>query len=88
MPPLPRAILGPILQSGAQDLVNNAYWTTGYVGLGPYKLDRWEPGAFLEASAFDRHVLGKPKIQQIKLVPCRCSRTSSRLGSRPARLIP
>jgi peptide/nickel transport system substrate-binding protein len=38
------------------------------VGLGPYHLDRWEPGAFLEASAFDRHVLGVPRINRIKLV--------------------
>jgi peptide/nickel transport system substrate-binding protein len=49
-------------------LVNQAYWTSGYVGAGPYKLDRWEPGAFLEASAFDRHALGAPKIQRIKLM--------------------
>lgn len=68
LPPLPRAILGPSLESGADALLNNAYWTTGFVGLGPYRLDRWEPGAFLEGSAFDGHALGAPKIQRIKLV--------------------
>ncbi len=67
LPPLPRAILGSALDSGAQALINHSYWTSGYVGLGPYRLDRWEPGAFLEGSAFDRHVLGAPKIQRIKL---------------------
>ncbi|HEY3116850.1 MAG TPA: ABC transporter substrate-binding protein, partial [Chloroflexota bacterium] len=67
LPPLPRAILGPALDSGASALVNHSYWTTGYVGSGPYRLDRWEPGAFLEGSAFDRHALGAPKIQRIKL---------------------
>jgi len=68
LPPLSRSILGPALDSGAQALVNNAFWTTGYVGLGPYSLDRWEPGAFLEASSFDRHALGPAPIQRIKLV--------------------
>src|SRR5207237_8901531 len=44
MPTLPRHILGATLESGAVDaMLNHAYWSTGYVGLGPYKLDRWEP---------------------------------------------
>ncbi|HZT06120.1 MAG TPA: ABC transporter substrate-binding protein [Chloroflexota bacterium] len=68
LPPLPRAILGPALESGADALLNNPYWTTEFVGLGPYRLDEWEPGAFLEASAFDRHALGPPKISRIKIM--------------------
>jgi peptide/nickel transport system substrate-binding protein len=35
-----------------------------YVGAGPYKLERWEPGNFIEGSAFDGHILGKPKIDR------------------------
>jgi peptide/nickel transport system substrate-binding protein len=65
---LPRSILGSAAESGVQALLNHPYWTSGYVGLGPYRLDRWEPGAFLEASAFDRHALGVPRIQRIKLL--------------------
>jgi ABC-type transport system substrate-binding protein len=38
----------------------------GYVGAGPYKLERWETGAFFEATAFDGHILGKPKITRIR----------------------
>jgi hypothetical protein len=48
LPPLPRHILGPALESGAETFVNHPYWSHEYVGLGPYRLDRWEPGAFLE----------------------------------------
>ncbi len=63
---LPRHILGPTVENeGADALINHPYWTWEYVGLGPYKLERWEPGAFIEASAFDRHVLGRPKIDRI-----------------------
>lgn len=69
LPPLPRSILGPTFESGStQALINHPHWTTEYVGLGPYRLDRWEPGAFIEASAFDRHVLGVPRIQRIQLL--------------------
>lgn len=69
LPPLPRAILGSTLEAGSADaLLNHPYWTTGFVGLGPYRLDRWEPGAFIEAAAFDRHALGAAKIRRIKMV--------------------
>src|SRR5439155_848666 len=68
LPPLPESILGSAFESGgATVLANHAYWTTGFIGAGPYKLDRWEPGSFIEASTFDRHVLGPAKIQRIKL---------------------
>ncbi|HEY3117350.1 MAG TPA: ABC transporter substrate-binding protein, partial [Chloroflexota bacterium] len=67
LPALPRHLLSSALDAGAQALINSPFWTQDYVGLGPYKLERWESGAFLEASAFDRHALGAPKIQRIKI---------------------
>ncbi len=43
------------------------FWTSQYVGLGPYRLERWEPGAFLEGSAFDNYALGRPKIEKMRV---------------------
>ncbi|HEY3116853.1 MAG TPA: ABC transporter substrate-binding protein, partial [Chloroflexota bacterium] len=68
LPPLPRHLLGQALEQSADALLNHSYWNQGYVGLGPYRLDRWEPGAFIEASAFEHHALGAPKIQRIKML--------------------
>ncbi len=63
---LPRHILEDDVQRDPSvTLARNLFWTTGYVGLGPFRLDRWEQGAFLDASAFDGHVWGKPKISRI-----------------------
>ncbi len=63
---LPRHILGAAFESGAADaVVNHPFWSSEYVGLGPYKLERWEPGSFFEAVAFDGHVLGRPKIDRV-----------------------
>ncbi len=67
-PPFPRHILGQMLEAQPEALASRAFWSTEYVGLGPFKLDRWEPGAFIEASAFDGHVLGRPRIDRIKIV--------------------
>src|SRR5262249_54432174 len=45
------------------------FWTTEHVGLGPYKLDRWEPGSVLEGVAFSGHALGAPKISRLIIHP-------------------
>jgi peptide/nickel transport system substrate-binding protein len=47
------------------------YWATEYVGAGPYRLTRWEPGAFLEGEAFSGHALGRPKIERliVRVIP-------------------
>jgi peptide/nickel transport system substrate-binding protein len=71
--PLPRHILDSVLASFLQDptnsdaLMSNAFWGPEYVGLGPYKLDRWTQGASIEGSAFDGHILGRPKIDRINI---------------------
>jgi peptide/nickel transport system substrate-binding protein len=66
--PLPRHILGPVLDQGIPDaLGSHAYWTTEFVGTGPYRLSHWEPGAFIEGSAFAGYALGKPKIERVRL---------------------
>jgi len=67
--PFPRHLLQSLVQEGnVEALTNHPYWTRGFVGLGPYKLDRWELGSFMEASAFDGHVLGRPKISRVRFV--------------------
>ncbi len=66
--PLPRHLLGrPYAELTSDTFVRQSFWSRDYVGSGPYRLDRWEPGAFLEATAFDRYVAGRPKIERIKM---------------------
>ena len=65
--PLPRHVVEPIYQAERDNLPNHAFWTMEYVGAGPYQLARWEPGAFLEAAAFDAHALGRPKIERLQI---------------------
>lgn len=66
---LPRHILGdPIDRLPADAFAAYPYWTTDYVGLGPYRIDNWQPGISIEAVAFDRHVRGAPEIERIRFV--------------------
>ena len=63
---LPRHILeAPFQQLDSETFTNHPFWGTQYVGLGPYKLERWDPGASIQAVAFDGHALGRPKIDRI-----------------------
>lgn len=72
--PLPRHILSESFATSAQNPASQAdaflglsFWTTGYVGAGPYRLTHWEPGSYLEGEAFQGHALGKPKIDRIQI---------------------
>jgi len=63
---LPRHILLSQFQQGDWEaFTNHPFWTTQYVGLGPYKLERWDPGTSIQAVAFDGHALGRPKIDRV-----------------------
>jgi peptide/nickel transport system substrate-binding protein len=68
-PPLPRHLLERQLQEGNIDaFAALPFWNTGYVGLGPYRIDRWEVGSYFEAVAYDQHVLGRPKINRVRML--------------------
>ena len=69
--PLPGHLLEPLFagytqgRSSAEALMANLAWTIQYVGAGPYRLERWEPGVQLEGAAFAGHIQGRPKIARI-----------------------
>lgn len=68
-PPLPAHILEEPHRHGPPEaFASHPYWTREFIGLGPYRVDRWEPGAFVDGLAFDRHVWGRPKIDRVHLV--------------------
>jgi peptide/nickel transport system substrate-binding protein len=67
--PFPRHLLEQTFVGAVPQTVQESpYWDREFVGAGPYKLSRWELGSFLEATAFDQHVLGRPKIDRIRLM--------------------
>jgi peptide/nickel transport system substrate-binding protein len=72
--PLPRHILAEPFATFLQDpagqrdsFLSLRYWTTEYVGAGPYRVANWEPASFIEGAAFDGHALGRPKIDRLVL---------------------
>lgn len=69
LPPMPRHILEqPYRESSGITFLGLPFWTSQYIGAGPWKLERLEPGAFFEGSAFDGFVFGRPKIDRVRVI--------------------
>lgn len=45
--------------------LNDPYWTTGVVGAGPFRLERWDPAVAIEAVGFEAYALGAPRLDRI-----------------------
>jgi ABC-type transport system substrate-binding protein len=68
-PALPRHLLeADFTPDNVEGFINNPFWAREFVGLGPYRETAWEPGGFIEASAFEGHATGRPKIDRIRIV--------------------
>jgi peptide/nickel transport system substrate-binding protein len=69
--PLPRHLLEqPYLAverdpTAADAFVNHPFWTSQYVGAGPYQLVRWDRAVEVEGTAFAGHAHGQPKIHRV-----------------------
>jgi len=66
--PMPRHILGTVYAQGLDAFQASPYWSHEFVGNGPFKLERWDLGSALEATAFDKHVTGRPRIDRIRMM--------------------
>jgi peptide/nickel transport system substrate-binding protein len=66
--PLPRHVLERGFRDDSETFLQLPFWTIEFVGTGPYRVDRWEPGALMEVIAFAGHALGRPKIERIRML--------------------
>jgi len=68
--PLPRHIIGQTLEQmdPREAFATLPFWTTDFVGVGPYRLTGWESGASMSGEAFAGYVHGKPKIGRIQIL--------------------
>ena len=66
--PVSQRVLDGITHLHNAGIAVSAPFLAAHVGLGPFKLERWEAGAFIEGSAFEGHALGRPRIDRIKIL--------------------
>ncbi|MEA2640173.1 MAG: peptide/nickel transport system substrate-binding protein [Chloroflexota bacterium] len=65
---LPKHILDQSYTQGAKEaFLNQPFFSTDFVGLGPFRIARWESGSHMDLTAFDQYFLGRPKLDGIRL---------------------
>ncbi len=65
--PLPKHLLEGPYTTAKATFGELPYWGPEYVGTGPFRLTELERGSHMLFSAFDRYVLGRPKVDQIEV---------------------
>jgi peptide/nickel transport system substrate-binding protein len=65
--PIPRHLLEETYLTEKSRLPGLPYWTTEYIGTGPFKLREWVVGSHMILDANDAYVLGKPALSTIEV---------------------
>ncbi len=65
--PLPKHLLERTFLENKEGFRQTPYWTTEYVGAGPFKLKEWVQGSHFLLAANDRYVLGRPKLDELEI---------------------
>jgi len=63
--PLPRHLLEDLYRTDKDAFVSSSHFTSGFVGLGPYRLAKWEFGSHMELTRFDDYFLGRPPFDNV-----------------------
>jgi len=63
--PMPRHLLEQPYRTDKANFVNSPHLQSEFVGLGPYRLVRWEPGSYLELGRHDGYFLGRPPLDTV-----------------------
>jgi peptide/nickel transport system substrate-binding protein len=66
--PMPAHLLEQTYRDDKMSLSSLPYWSSGFIGTGPYKIKEWVLGSGqMIVSANDDYVLGRPKIDEIEV---------------------
>jgi len=65
--PLPSHSLQEKFRTNKANFAFGDEWTASYVGSGPFRVERWTPGASLVARAHTGWVLGPPRLETIDI---------------------
>ncbi len=65
--PMPRHRLETLYTDDKEQFITGSHWRSEFIGSGPYRVERWEPGVEILFQAHPGFALGQPRIDQIHL---------------------
>jgi len=63
--PVAKHLLEGLYTSDKEGFINSPRFTTEFIGLGPYRMVRWEPAAHIELARFDGYFRGPPPLDRV-----------------------
>lgn len=63
--PFPKHLVEPLYLGDREAFHLNPFWQREFVGLGAYRIDRWEEGVQVELNRFDGYYLGQPPLDAV-----------------------
>lgn len=67
MIPLPSHLLAAKYRANKATFASGEEWASSFIGTGPYRVERWEPGLRVIARAHADWLLGPPKIEVLEI---------------------
>jgi peptide/nickel transport system substrate-binding protein len=64
---VPKHLLQQAYEQNKGTFLDQPYWSTSFVGAGPYRLKEIVHGSYVLLQAFDGYALGRPKIDEIEV---------------------
>lgn len=64
---IPKHALERAFNDDKTTFTDQLYWTSEYIGVGPYKVKAWERGSHVVLAANDQYVLGRPRIDEVEV---------------------
>lgn len=65
--PVPRHLMERPYAEEPASFLGLPYWTEGFVGTGPFRVERWTHGSHVILRAYDQYVLGRPRIDEVEV---------------------
>lgn len=66
-PAFPKHLLEPAYLGDRETFTNQPYWTTEFVGTGPFRVKEFVRDSHTTLVAFDGYVLGRPKLDELEV---------------------
>ena len=65
--PVPKHILERTFVEDKANFVQHPYWTTEFIGTGPFRVRTWTQDSHMILAANDAFVLGRPKVDEVEV---------------------
>jgi peptide/nickel transport system substrate-binding protein len=65
--PLPKHLLEEAYLDDKTTFLGLPFWTSGFVGAGPFKMKEWAEASYTVLAASDSFIFGRPKIDEVEV---------------------